>query len=229
MFSLCRTTSLLVSKESDDRISYKSREKEDSLSLKMGDQTFCISFSFLPLHVFLSFVLFLPFCFFFLFHFSSHLSFTFSSFSLLLCHSLPFWMSIDRMGQKEAISSSFPQVSCVAINFPSFFFFFSLFPFYDIINHMAQYGHGIKFHTWLIVSHGIHDTHVALCEPILFMPTATLLRCHVASPYLAMCHPTPHASKNVKSQPFRKSTKFDVVAKFRETISTEESVSSSEI
>ena len=151
--SLCRTTSLLVSKESDGRISYKSREKEDSLSLKMGEQTFYISFSFLPLHVFLSFVLFVPFCFSFLSHFSSHLSFTFSSFSLLLCHSLPFSMSIDRMGQKEAISSSFPQVSCVTINFPSFFFFFSLFPFYDIINHMAQYG------PWNQIS------HMANCEP----------------------------------------------------------------
>ena len=43
----------------------------------------------------------------------------------------------------------------------------------------------------------------------------------MASPYLAMCHPTPHASKNVKSRPPQNSTKFDVVAKFRETISTE--------
>ena len=154
MSSPCRTTSLLVSKESDGRISYKSRENEDSLSLKMGEQTFCISFSFLPLHVFLSFVLFLLFLLFFLFLFLlSHFPFIFSSFSLLLCHSLPFWMSIDRMGQKEAISSSFPQVSCVAINFPSLFFI-SLFPFYDIINHMAQYGPWNCFsHTWLIVSH----------------------------------------------------------------------------
>ena len=47
--------------------------------------------------------------------------------------------------------------------------------------------------------------------------------------HLAMCHPTPHASKNVKSQSPRNSTKFDVVAKFRETISTEKSVLSSEI
>ena len=124
----------------------------------MGEQTFCISVSFLPLHVFLSFVLFLPFCFSFPSHFSSHLSFTFSSFSLLLCRSLPFWMSIDRMGQNEAISSSFPQVSCVAINFPSLFFF-SLFPFYDIINHMAQYGLWNSFsHTWPIVSHSFKLT-----------------------------------------------------------------------
>ena len=44
-----------------------------------------------------------------------------------------------------------------------------------------------------------------------------------------MCHLTPHALKNVKSRPPRNPTKFDVVAKFRETISTEKSVSSSEI
>ena len=188
MSSPCRTTSLLVSKESDCRISYKSREKEDSLSLKMGEQTFCISFSFLPLHVFISFVLFLPFCFYFLSHFSSHLSFTFSSFSLLLCHSLPFSMSIYCMGQKEAISSSFPQVSCVTINFPSFFSSFLYFLFMTSSTTWLNMGHGIKSHTWLIVSHGIHATHVALCEPFLFyakchtfeVPCGISLPCHVS-------------------------------------------------
>ena len=115
--SPCRTTSLLVSKESDGRIAYNSREKEGSLSLKMGEQTFCISFSFLPLYVFLSF-----FFFSFLFsHFSSHISFTFSSFSLLLwLFSLPFW-SNHSFGQKKEISSPFPLTICVAIKFPSLF------------------------------------------------------------------------------------------------------------
>ena len=51
----------------------------------------------------------------------------------------------------------------------------------------------------------------------------------MASPYLAMCHPTPNVSKNVKSRPPRNLTKFDMVAQFRETISTEKFVSSSEI
>ena len=74
-----------------------------------------------------------------------------------------------------------------------------------------------------------HATHVAQCEPFLICQVSHLLRCHVASPYLAMCHPTPHVSKNVKSRPPRNPTKFDVVAKFRETISMEKSVSSSEI
>ena len=120
------------------------------------------------------------------------------------------------MGQKEAISSSFPLTICVAINFPSLFPYF-LNPFFDIINHMAQYEPWNSF------------PHMANCESFLFMPSVTLLRCLVASLYLAMCHPTPHASKNVKSRPPRNPMKFDVVAKFRETISTKKSVSLSEI
>ena len=83
--------------------------------------------------------------------------------------------------------------------------------------------------TWLNVSHGIHGTHVAQCESFLFMPSVTLLRCHVASPNLAMCHPTSHASKNVTSRSSWNPTKFDVVTKFLETISMEKSISSSEI
>ena len=76
--------------------------------------------------------------------------------------------------------------------------------------------------------------HMANCEPCfqvdhMALPSVTLLGCHVASPNLAMCHLTPHASKNVKSRPPRNLTKFDVVAKFRETISTEKPVLSSEI
>ena len=74
---------------------------------------------------------------------------------------------------------------------------------------------GFNSHTWLIVSHGIHALHVAQCEPFLSMPSFTFLWCHVASPLLAMCHPTPHVSKNVKSRPPQNSTKFDVVARFQ--------------
>ena len=88
--------------------------------------------------------------------------------------------------------------------------------------------------TWLNVSHEIPFTHMAHCEPFfqvdhMALPNVTLLGFHVASPNLAMCYPTPYASKDVKSQLPRNPTKFDVVAKFRETISTEKSVSSSEI
>ena len=108
--SPCRTTSLLVSKESDGRIAYNSREMEDSLSLKMGEQTFCISFSF-------------PFCFSFLFsHFSSHLSFTFSSFSVLLwSFSLPFW-SNHSFCQKEEISSNHLCGHQISLFIPYFLF-----------------------------------------------------------------------------------------------------------
>ena len=75
---------------------------------------------------------------------------------------------------------------------------------------------------------------MANCEPFpqvdhMALPSVTLLGCHVASPNLSMCHPTPHVLKNVKSRLPRNPTKFDVVAKSRETISTEKSVSSSEI
>ena len=51
----------------------------------------------------------------------------------------------------------------------------------------------------------------------------------MASPHHAIGHPIPHTSKNVKSRSPQNPTKFDVVAKFRETISTEKSVSSSEV
>ena len=76
--------------------------------------------------------------------------------------------------------------------------------------------------------------HMAHCEPFfqvdhMALPSVTLLWCHMASPYLSMCHPTPHASKNVKSRPPRNLMKSDVVAQFREKISTEKFVSSSEI
>ena len=61
-----------------------------------------------------------------------------------------------------------------------------------------------------------HATHVAQCEPFLLCQVSHLLRCHVASPNLSMCHPTPHVSKNMKSRPPQNPTKFDVVTKFRE-------------
>ena len=94
--------------------------------------------------------------------------------------------------------------------------------------------HGIHATMWLNVSHSFLFPHMANCEPFIqvdhmALPSVTLLGCHVASPNLAMCHPTPHASKNVKSRPPQNPTKFDVVAKFLETISMEKSVSSSEV
>ena len=213
--SPCRTTSLLVLKESDGWIAYKSREKENTLSLKPNENGYWIFFLFFLLTFGLLLCFILPFCFSFLFSlFSSHFPFIsphflFSFWSL----SHPFW-SHHTSGQREEIASPFPQIKGVTLPFPYFFFLF----LNDIITTWLNMSHGIKSHTWLIVSHGIHATHVAQCEPFLFMPSVTLLRCHVTSPNLAICHPTPHASTNVKSRPPRNSTKFDVVAKFREMI-----------
>ena len=68
-----RTTSLLISKKSDGRIAYDSREKEDTLSLKCENKPSASPFSFL--HTFgllLCFILPFAFLFFFSFLFSSY-------------------------------------------------------------------------------------------------------------------------------------------------------------
>ena len=116
----------------------------------------CISF----LPSMFSFPLFLPFCFSFFFSFLlSHFPIIFSSFSLLLwSFSLPFW-SNHSFGQKEEISSPFPQTILVALIFPPLFLISLFLFFFDIINHMAQYGPWNSFsHTWLIVSHSFKWT-----------------------------------------------------------------------
>ena len=129
MSSQCRTTSLLVSKESDGRIAYKSREKSDVLSLgflHVWPLHLLSTNSFLSLFLF-SFLLFFSF-FSFLISFSFHSLLIFSSPLVIFS---PFW-SIDRMGQKEETSFSFPQAKCMAIIIPSFFFYFII-SLYDII------------------------------------------------------------------------------------------------
>ena len=105
--------------------------------------------------------------------------------------------------------------------------------------------HFLKSHVWLSLFHSFSFiskllfmtscTQVAHCEPWdsfphmancetfvqvdhMALPSVTLLEYHVASPYLAKCHSTPHSSKNVKSRLPRNPTKFDVVAKFHETV-----------
>ena len=153
-------------------------------------------------------VSFFPFLFAFLFfsYFSFHFLLIYFSHSFLLTFSslLHFlsslWSNIDRMGQMRKFPPHFLMPYNVVLNFLPFS---------------------------LIASH----THVVHCEPHLqvALPSVTLLGCHVASPNYTMCHPTPHASKNVKSRLPRNPTKFDVVARFRETISMKESVSLSEI
>ena len=184
------------------------------------------SFFLLPPYVFFSFIPSFFFLFFFSpFSFSFHFLLIFSS---LFDHFLFLFGATTHPVKRRKLPPHF-------LNLKVWLSLFHIFPLfflnlhYDIIPTWLNMSHGIKSHTWLIVSHGIHATHVAQCEPFLFMPSVTLLRCHVASPNLAMCHPTPHASTNVKSRSLRNSTKFDVVAKFHETISTEKSVLSSEI
>ena len=171
---MCRITLPLDPKRSDGRITYNSREKEDSLSLRKikFEATGYFFFPSPPRFLFLCFIhsslLFYSFLF-------SHL--IFSSFShFLWSFSLPFW-SNHSFGQKEEISSPFPQTKGVAITFPSLFPYF-LNPLYDIIT------------TWLNVSHGIHFPHMANCEPFF--------QCQVSLSYGAMWHPQPcHVSSDI--------------------------------
>ena len=220
--SPCRTTSLLVLKKSNGWIFHDPREKEDVLSLKMKNKpTASIFLSSSPRLPFL-FVLFPHFAFLFFFSFLISPYFPFSPhflFSLLVIFS-PFWRNNHPVNGRK-FPPLLPQAKCMALLFPYFFSYFFM----------------TSSPTWLNMSHEFLSYTWPNCEPLLFMPSVTLLwcqvspflRCHVASPYLAMCHPTPHVSKNVKSRPLQNSTKFDVAAKFHETISTEKSVSSSEI
>ena len=121
--SPCRTTSLLVLKESNGRISHNSREKEDTLSLN-EEQNLLHLFSFLPLHVFpFAFVLFFLLIFFpffsFLFsfslHFSSFFPFSFGPFSP------PFWRNHHPVNGRK-FPPLLPQAKCVALLFPPFSF-----------------------------------------------------------------------------------------------------------
>ena len=81
--SPCRTTSLLISKESDGWIAYKPREKEDTLSLKPNENGYWIFFLFFLLTFGLLFCFILSFAFLFFFSFLISFPFHFSSFSLL--------------------------------------------------------------------------------------------------------------------------------------------------
>ena len=92
--SPCRTTSLLVLKKSNGWIFHDPREKEDVLSLKMKNKTYCIPFPF-----FLSTFAF-PFCFIPSFCFSFPFS-LFSShfFSFLLIFSFLLWSFSHLFGE----------------------------------------------------------------------------------------------------------------------------------
>ena len=152
MSSPCRTTFLLVSKESDGRISYKFREKEDALSLKMGEQTFCISFSFLHLHVFLSFVLFLPFLLFFSFSLFSFLIFL--SFYPHFLFSFGHFLSLFGATTHSVKMRKFPPHFLKPYWWPSFFHLYSLFLYFFFMTSST---------IWLNMGHGIPSpTHGSL-------------------------------------------------------------------
>ena len=96
-------------------------------------------------------------------------------------------------------------------------------------------------HTWLAMchTHGLPcATHMAChvsymhrpfpCNVTHGLPCVTHMVFHVSPTWLVMCRPTP-TSKYVKFRLPRNPTKFDWVARFRETIPTVQSVSLSEI
>ena len=142
--SSCRTTSLLVSKESDGWIAYKSREKEDTLSLKPNENGYWIFFPFLPPYVWSSLLFYSSFCFSFLFLFSHLISLSFLLiFSSLFGHFLTLFGATTHPVKREEIASPFPQAKGVALPFPYFFFLF----LNDIITTWLHMGHGIPFPT----------------------------------------------------------------------------------
>ena len=226
MSSPCRTTSLLVSKESDGWITYKSREKEDTLSLKPNENGYWIFFLFFLLTFGLLLCFILPFAFFFFFSFLISFPFHLSSFSLLF---LALFLTLFGATTHPVKGRKLPP------HFLKLKVWLSLFHISFSYFLMTSSPHGFIWAMEFLFPHMAHCEpffqvdHMALPMDHMALPSVTLLWCHMASPYLAMCHPTPHVSKNVKSQPPRNLPKFDVVAQFRETISTENSVSSSEI
>ena len=125
---MCRTTLPFDLKRSDGRITYNSREKEDSLSLKKSNLKLLDIFFFSspPRFLFLCFIhsslLFFLFLFLFNFpiipssHFSFFFSFIFSHFPHFSLNFSPSFWSIDRMGQKEEVSS--PSSSSQMCGFP---------------------------------------------------------------------------------------------------------------
>ena len=173
MSSPCRTTSILVSKESDGWIAYKSREKEDTLSLKPNENSYWIFFLFFLLTFGLLLCFILPFAFLFFFSFLISFPFHFSSFSLFTFHfSPPIWRTLH-IRSKEEIASPFPQTKGVALTFP----YFSLISLFSFMTSCTQVVHCEPWDSF---------PHMANCEPFLFMPSVTLFEvpCGISSP----CH-----------------------------------------
>ena len=148
---------------------------------------------------------FYPLSFFFFFDFSLyfHFSFSFSFFLFLFVFSPPL---LQRIGTKNGFD--FKQVRGNFLSLSNILFFFSFF-------FLRYFGKISSSHSYPL----------------------SLSTCHASSSYGAMWqphsyvmwHPTPRILKNVKFILSQNSTKFDWVARFRETNSTVKSVSSSEI
>ena len=142
--SPCRTTSLLVSKESDGRISYKSREKEDSLSLKNG-RTNLLHLLFLSSSPRFPFLCFIPsFLLFFLFLFSPF------SFSFHFLISFGHFLSLFGATTHSVKRRKFPPHFLKPYWWPSFFHLYSLFLYFLFMTSSTTWlnmGHGIPFPT----------------------------------------------------------------------------------
>ena len=129
---------------------------------------------FLSLFFYSFFLLFFSFS-----HFSSHFSFFFSFIFSPFPHfslnfSPPFW-SIDRMDQKEEVSS--PPSSSQMGGFPfSFFFFYFIILFMTSYSTWLNMSHGIMPPMWLNVSHSFY----AKCHT-LKVSCGIPLPCHVSS------------------------------------------------
>ena len=159
MSSPYRTTSLLVLKKSNGRISHDSREKEDVLSLKPNENVYWIFFFSSFLRLVFSFVLSFLLLF---FSFSLFSFLIFLSFSLLLWSFFSPFLEKSSFGQWEEIASSFPQTK-VWLSF--FHISFSYF-LNDIITTWLHMGHGISF-----------PTHGSLCAILLSGPHG-FAKCH---------------------------------------------------
>ena len=154
MSSPRRVVFFLAPSKSDGRIAYNSREKEDSLSLKLKRNGYWIFFPFFSPTF--SFPLFYSFLllFFSFSHFSSYpLSFS-PHFLLSFGYFLSLFGATTHSVKKRKFPPLFPQAKCVTFPFSFLFFYF-------IILFMTS------LPTWLNMSHGNHATHVAQCEPFL--------------------------------------------------------------
>ena len=179
MSSPCRTTSLLVSKESDGWIAYKSREKEDTLSLKPNENGYWIFFLFFLL-TFGLLLCFIPyFCFSFLFLFSHLISLSFLLiFSSLFGQFLTLFGATTHPVKGRKLPPHFLKLKVwLSLFHISFVLFLN-----DIITTWLHMGHRIPFLTHgslrAILSSGPHG--FAKCHSLM-VPYGISLPCHVSS------------------------------------------------